>query len=272
MNPAWDSHCLEVSPVFEPLRPAAPARCSAWPVAADLQRAFDSRVPPVRNARGQPLRIVRPGPGRDGTAGKYEARILLEAELTVRPGDWHDYFNVLVWLAFPRAKAALNARHYAELERQRATGERNRGPVQDALTLFDEGGVIVASDDDGLLGLLRDWRWKELFWDCREQVAARMRFYVFGHALYEKALRPFLGITGRGMLFRTDRSLLAAPLADQMAALDGLVAAKLADPQYLNATRELAVVPVLGVPGWHPDNDREDFYDNTDYFRPARRA
>jgi hypothetical protein len=272
MNLDWDIDCLEVSPVFEPLRPAAPARQAAWPVHADLQRALDSRVPPVRNARGQPLRIMPPGPGRDGIAGKYEARILLEAELTVRRGDWHDYFNVLVWLAFPRAKAALNARHYAELERQRAAGERNRGPVQDALTLFDEGGVIVASDDDGLLGLLRDWRWKELFWDRREQVAERMRFFVFGHALYEKALRPFLGITGRGLLFRTDRALLDAPLAEQMAALDRLVAAKLADPQSLNTTRELAVVPVLGVPGWHPGNDQESFYDNADYFRPARRA
>jgi hypothetical protein len=25
------------------------------------------------------------------------------------------------------------------------------------------------------------------------------------------------------------------------------------------------------VPGWHPGNDREEFYDDTDYFRPARR-
>jgi hypothetical protein len=24
------------------------------------------------------------------------------------------------------------------------------------------------------------------------------------------------------------------------------------------------------VPGWHPDNAREEFYDNTDYFRPRR--
>jgi hypothetical protein len=266
----WDIHCLERSPVFEPLRPNAPARLAAWPSGADLQGALDARVPPVRNARGGGLRIVPPGPGRGGIAGKYEARILLDGELPVRPGDWHDYFNILVWLAFPLAKAALNARHYAELGRQHGAGEGNRGPVQDALTLFDEGGVIVASDDDELLGLLREWRWKALFWDCRDRVAARMRFFVFGHALFEKSLRPFVGITGRGLLLRVQPGLMAAPLVEQMAELDTRVAARLSDPAELRATRELAVVPILGVPGWYPGNEREGFYDNTEYFRPGR--
>src|SRR5688572_4047865 len=159
----WDAGCLERSPIFGPLLARAPQRGAGWPEAADLQRALDGRAPPARNARGAPLRIVPPGPRRSGLADNYEARVFLEGALPVRAGDWHDYFNVLVWLAFPRAKSALNSRHYEELERQRAAGRLNRGPVQDALTLFDEGGVIVASCDEGLLALLREWRWKELF-------------------------------------------------------------------------------------------------------------
>jgi hypothetical protein len=196
----WNPDCLERSPMFEPLRAGAPARGAHWPGHGELQHALEARVPPVSNARGMPLRVVPPGPRRGGPAEKYEARIFLEGALPVRPGDWHDYFNVLAWLSFPRTKAALNARHHAELGRQRAAGERNRGPTQDALTLFDEGGVIAAASDDRLLALLREWRWKELFWERRAQLAAHMRFFVFGHALYEKALQPFPGITGRGIL------------------------------------------------------------------------
>jgi hypothetical protein len=217
-----------------------------------------------------PLRVAPPGPRGGAPAEKYEARIFLEGALPVRPGDWHDYFNVLAWLAFPRAKAALNARHHAELERQRAAGERNRGPTQDALTLFDEGGVIIAASDERLLALLREWRWKELFWERRAELAARVRFFVFGHALYEKALQPFPGITSRGILLEVAPRLVAAPLVEQVAEVDAQAASWISDPERLKGTRELAVVPIFGVPGWHPDNNSEFFYDNADYFRPAR--
>jgi hypothetical protein len=29
----------------------------------------------------------------------------------------------------------------------------------------------------------------------------------------------------------------------------------------------MAPMPVLGIPGWYPDTDRESFYDDTDHFR-----
>jgi hypothetical protein len=266
----WDPRCLDRSPIFAPLVPTAPPRGPAWPSTAELQHGLAARVPPVCNASGMPLRLVPPRP-RGGFADRYEARIFLEGALAARPGDWHDYFNVLAWLAFPRAKAALNARHQAELERQHAAGRRNRGPVQDALTLLDESGVIVAASDDALLAALREWRWKELFWERRADLAARMRFLVLGHAVYEKALAPFLGLTGRGLVLRVEAGLLAAPLAEQVEQLDALAASWISEPAHLQETRELAVVPILGVPGWHPDNAREGFYDNTDYFRPRRR-
>ncbi|MNC85961.1 hypothetical protein D3C83_15860 [compost metagenome] len=128
----------------------------------------------------------------------------------------------------------------------------------------------MASDDDELLACLREWRWKDLFWINRARVRARMRFFIFGHALYEKALRPFVGITGRGILLETEAGLLAAPLREQLAVIDAKVAAYLSDTASLAATRELAVVPVLGVPGWCADNENEAYYDNTDYFRPGR--
>ena len=266
------SDVLARSPMFGPLRVHGgdlfgPVR----PGLDDLQRLFDRRNPPVRVAGGQPLRIVRQGrkPGR--FEEKYEARIFLKGELQVRKDDWHDTFNALVWLAFPQAKAALNARHYTALREQVAAGAPNRGPAQDALTLFDEGGVIVASSDDELLELLRKWRWKELFWCNRARLTARMRFHLFGHALYEKALLPYTGITGRGILLKVEPGLLAASPMAQLAGLDARIAEHVSGPLHLTTTRELAVVPILGVPGWCAGNEREAYYDDTDYFRPARR-
>jgi hypothetical protein len=97
-----------------------------------------------------------------------------------------------------------------------------------------------------------------------------MRFWVFGHALYEKALRPFIGITGRGIVLKTDPGLFAAPQREQLALIDERVAGYLSDPASLAATRELAVVPILGVPGWFTESENEAFYDNLGYFRPGR--
>ncbi len=267
----WDPDFLARSPMFEPLRVHAPGFGGNCPGLEDLQQLLERREPRVRNSAGIPLRLVAQGRRPRTLEERYEALIFLGGELQVRERNWHDLLNVLVWLAFPRAKAALNARHYSALEAQRAAGAPNRGPVQDALTLFDEGGVIVASSDADLLRMMRDFRWKDLFWHGRPRLLARMRFFLFGHALYEKMLRPFTGITGRGILLDAEPELLAAPLREQLAAIDERVAARLSDPVRLAATRDLAVVPVLGVPGWCADNAREDFYDNLDYFRPGRR-
>jgi hypothetical protein len=268
----WDTERARASPIFGPLRiHGAPVFDAVWPGLDELQRLLDAREPPVRVASGQPLRIVRQGRKSLAFEERYEARTYLRGELEVRSDSLHDTFNALVWLAFPRAKAALNARHFAALREQQAARTPNRGPAQDALTLFDEGGVVVASCDDDLLGLLGEWKWKELFWTNRPRLLARMEFVLFGHALYEKALQPFIGITGRGILLKVERELLTAPAPERLAELDARLAAHLADDSRLRATRELAVVPILGVPGWCAENERESYYDNTDYFRPARR-
>jgi len=270
MTEQWDPDFLARSPMFEPLRAQAGAFGAEWPGLADLQRLLDARDPPVRNAGGKPLQLVPQGRRRRALEDKHEARTFLAGELQVRERSWHDLFNLLAWLAFPRAKAALNARHYAALMVQRAAGAANRGPAQDALTLFDEGGVIVASCDDQLLRMLSEFRWKELFWHRRYEARSQMRFNLFGHALYEKALRPFTGITGRGVVLKVEPEWLGAPLPERIAWLDARITTYIADPGNLRATRELAVVPVLGVPGWCADNESESYYDDLDYFRPGR--
>jgi hypothetical protein len=187
-----------------------------------------------------------------------------------REHNWHDLFNALVWLTFPQAKAAINTRHYHAMINAPADGTNRRGEVRDMGTLFDESGVIVVYSDAELAALLRDFQWRELFWQRRERVSTSMGFYLFGHGLYEKAMRPYIGLTGQGLLLAVERDFFGWPLEQRLVHLDGLLADYLNAPQHCRNTRELNPVPLLGVPGWTPENSEKAYYDNTVYFRPGR--
>lgn len=267
----WLPDFLERSPMFEPLRARGVAlNVARWPTLDEMQALLDSRRPPVITGGGAALRFVAQSKRPKTFEEKYEARIYLKGEVQMRGGNWHDLFNALVWLTFPRAKAALNARHYRALEQQQAAGTPNRGPVQDAMTLFDESGVIVTASNGELLRQLREFRWKELFWHNRARIEPEMRFYVFGHALHEKALRRHSRLTGHGILLAVEGDFFSLPSTAQLERLDAMLEQRLLDTGTLNATRELAPLPVLGVPGWCADNEREQYYDDTGYFRPGR--
>jgi len=263
---AWDPDFCTRSAIFEPLR--AHAQClprTRWPAPGDLQRLLSS-APPVLVHSGLPLTAVAQ-PVRFPLG--YEARAYERGELQVRAENWHDLFNALVWRMCPRAKAAVNQAHYAA---SRASEPARRGPRRDALTLFDESGIVVASADAVLLQALRGFRWHELFWDRRVRVREAMRFVVFGHALYEKALCPYIGLTGHALLITVDDGFVKLAPGEQIRKLDGLIAAELEDERGLSSPRALAPLPVLGVPGWWADNEHEAFYRNARYFRPGRRT
>jgi hypothetical protein len=269
----WDATFLYRSPLFEPLRVygkfAVDAGDAHWPTLAELQALVSARA--IVSGGGQPLQLV-PQEARAGAfEDRYEVRIYRQGELQLRMQNWHDLFNLLAWLSFPRAKAAINARHYRALLEQQSAGALNRGTAQDTLTLFDESGVIVAASDADLLQDVREFAWKRLFWQRRERVESGLRCLIFGHALYEKTLQPFVGITGHGVLFEVGHGFWALPPAQQLQVLDGRLAERIADETLFCATRELAPLPLLGLPGWWPDNCRESFYENTGYFRPGRR-
>lgn len=263
----WDPDFAGCSPMFEPLlAAAAELKREDWPAAEDLERLLAARGHTIRTGGGMPLTIIPQSARPRRPEERYEARIFLRGELQVRRANWHDLLNVLVWLTFPRSKVALNARHY----RASAAQDGNRSRLQDALTLFDEGGVIVAACDPRLLELVQGFQWKELFWRERAQLMSRMRFFLFGHALYEKALAPFSGITGRAILLEVERGFVDAPIGTQAGELDRIVAQQVLDPARFLSPRDLAPLPILGVPGWCAENASPSYYDDATYFRPGR--
>lgn len=264
----WNTDWLTQSPFFAPLRPAASRLPTiGWPDPELLSGLADDGDRRVVNAQGLRVRFVAQAPRSKDFAAGFEQRAFLRGEVQVRPFDWHDLFNALVWMSFPTTKAAINARHF-ELLSARSRG--NRPPQRDALTLFDEDGVVVLSSDPALLDLVRAFRWKELFWVRRDEVKAHMRFLVFGHALYQKALKPFVGLTGKGVLLRTSDVFPDLAGTAQLKEVDRLLAAHVWDRARLCRGRDLSPLPVLGVPGWWAENESGSFYDNAAYFRPGR--
>ena len=246
----------------------------AWPVLADYQAILESTGKPVLTASGIPIRFIPQRPKPAQFSEKYEPRIFLTGEVQTRTANWHDLFNALVWLSFPKSKAVINARHYAAFQQreEKATASANRQAVQDAITLLDESGVIIACADENLAQLLKTHQWKDLFWHRRDQTRAGMKFILFGHSLYEKALNPYIGITGKGLILTVDKRFFTQSITDQLVALDNQLAAYLSNPHTLTSTKILCAVPLLGIPGWTLDNESENYYNNTAYFRPEKHA
>jgi len=253
-------------PIYDPVRPALArlAREPDWPDAERLNRLVQELGAAPRTAGGRPIRFAAPRPAD----ASYELRVHASGEVATRPRNWHDLFNALAWIAFPRTKAALNARHAAQIPIE---GGR-RGPLRDLLTIFDEGGALVACADPGLAQLVRGFRWRELFWQRRAEVLEAMRFVVVGHAVLEQALRPWPGITCKALFVPLDAPTLRLPPSRLFAYLDEYAAAWLKAATGELTPRALAPLPVFGYPGWFPGSEREAFYADTRYFRPLRRA
>jgi hypothetical protein len=267
---SWQPDFHQRSPIFEPVVSLAEslAECQDWPGLSEFQGLLQ-HLPPIVTGGGHNIHFVSPEKGAvEEMHGRYEPRIYLKGEIQTRSENWHDFFNVLVWLTFPEVKVALNSRHYFELGRHGVEGPR--GKVRDALTVFDESGVIVLSSNLELLELMRQFRWKELFWQRRTEVMQEMKFLVFGHALYEKSLLPYIGMTGMSLLFEVSPEFFQKPLSLQVKEADALAASYVAREGSMSSTKELWPLPLLGVPGWWPENQQEMFYDNKQYFRPKR--
>ncbi len=216
---------------------------------------------------GKPLSLVVPG----GSGLPYEERIYWLGEVETRPGNWHDFFNALTWLSFPHTKAALNRHHHVARIAQNAAGSGQRGPARDALTQFDECGLIVISSDITLWQGIRAHRWKEVFSQRRQDVLDRLRVFVFGHATYDMLRTPHIGLCGKALFLHVDSDWLEQPLAAQLADADARLAQRFGGDMAFRP-RDFQPLPLLGLPGATPDSELPCYYDDPRQFRPLRLA
>ena len=186
----------------------------------------------------------------------YEAFIFSHKRIPTRD-NLHDFFNGLCWLRFPQTKLRLNFLQAQEiaLEGVGAT----RGPLRDALTLFDEN-VLLLQASDNLWRALQVRDWGKLFGELRDEWQSA-HIVIFGHALLEKLVAPYKSITAHVFRIPSDVD------AKDEQALDDWLTNNL-QPEYL-ATKPYLPLPVLGIPGWWPENEDLSFYSDTQVFRVA---
>ena len=203
--------------------------------------------------RSTPVRFV---PQSDLPAGVAYESYIFDSDCCPTREGLHDFFNGLAWLLFPQTKRRLNHLHVAQISQ---TGiQPVRGPARDALTVFDENAAFFQGPD-ALWDALVAKDWHRLFVTLRP-LWQEAHLVLFGHALLEKLVYARKPITAH--VFR------AQAATNSIADMDAWVAAQLTAEML--AAKPFAHLPVLGVPGWWPENADPAFYADTSVFRAPK--
>lgn len=204
----------------------------------------------------------------DWQHGYYEEVIYKTGHIPTRLNNWHDLFGAFIWLLFPKTKAFLNALHVHDINQ---FGNKERTSMRNAITLFDECGVVIPFIDNNLPNYLQEHEWDNAFVTNRAEWGHRIDAYMFGHANYEMATRPFLGLTGKALYLAVHHEFFELPLKSRYAYLDNLLVNQIQEKELLKDNQNLYPMPFLGIPTWYDGNKDSGFYQNTAYFRPKRR-
>lgn len=228
----------------------APYRDVGEPLAQQVQAGRSCAE--VLDGAGASIRFVSQAELPAGLA--YEQFIFERQRVPTRDG-LHDFFNGMVWLRFPQTKQRLNQLQATQIA---ADGVLPiRGPVRDAITVFDENAALLQAPG-ALWDALTARDWPRLFLTLRP-LWEQARLTLFGHALMEKLVQPRKAVTAH---------VYRVPLDLAPAKLDAWLAQDLQAPRLVG--KPFVPLPVLGVPGWWPPNGDPAFYADVQVFRPPR--
>lgn len=202
-----------------------------------------------------PVRFVPQGDLPAGVA--YESHTFGTGRVPTRD-NLHDFFNGLIWLHYPATKRRLN-QWQAQAIAADGVGAV-RGPLRDAITVLDENGALLLAPP-ALHQALAARQWRRLCVDLRP-LWQQARLLVLGHALLEKLVSPRKSITAH--VYQAQEAI------ETVANVDDWLAADLSAQRL--AAKPFNPLPVLGVPGWCPENENFCFYDDSQVFRSARVA
>ena len=198
----------------------------------------------------------------------------------------HDLFNGSIWLTFPKTKALLNYHHMLEMAAQSTSAinspKNPRGRVRDTITVFDENGAILVTCEPDIGKALIDFNWQASLvtprteWDnpLAPRSDAKVAVYIFGHALLEQLVEPRKTLCAHSVVLNVSPDFFTQALPERMAQIDTLLAEymHLLLSQENVTPRQLAPLPILGVPNFWAENTNPVFYDDSRVFRNGRRT
>lgn len=192
----------------------------------------------------------------------YEQIIHEEGCVPTRENSWHDFFNALIWLQFPKTKQLLNQLHVEQISQH---GVHPRTLMRNQITHFDECGLVLVGTDPSarvIVDALRNHDWHQALFEKRDAWHQVIHPLVFGHANLEMLLDPFLSLTGKWLYIECEG-------INNLDNIDSLLTSHIQQNNLFSAKGQLKPLPLLGVPSWHPNQDL-NFYAQTQYFRPLR--
>jgi hypothetical protein len=241
-------------PVFQDVAECLPwAESEHWP---DVEALNQSSVTLLHAYTGKPLAFAKQSVELLNDGLHYEQRIFQRGLIATRENNWHDLFNAMMWLKYPKIKSSLNARQWGDIEHY---GLKTRTPSQCAMTLFDEAGAIVTMPPE----MLECWKqhdWHGLFIEHADAWReGRASVAVFGHALLDHALVTETLLVAKCIVLEEKSDLQTC---------FGRIADDIFTENCLQTNRELRTLPLCGIPGWHSATDSAEFVKSAACFSP----
>ena len=239
---------------------------------------------PTSDNQAHPLKFVSQSALPEGLG--YEQFIGTTGNIPTRD-NLHDLFNGSIWLTFPKTKALLN--YYHMLEIGKSINEQNnqkiRGRVRDTITVFDENGAILVTTDPSIGEALINFDWQASLvtprdkWDNpklynkeRPNKNTQAAVYIFGHALLEQLIQPRKSLCAHSVVINVEQDFFALPSTKRMIYLDDKLAEHMDNLLSKDTVtpRQLAPLPILGIPHFWSENADHNFYDDRYVFRSGR--
>ena len=109
----WNSDFNRVSKLFFPIMPygCVFSKFENWPSVHSLNELKPTHVQSFLS-HNICFVLQKGSRGEKSFSRLYEPRIFLQGEVNTRAGSWHDFYNALIWYAFPKIKSILNMRQF----------------------------------------------------------------------------------------------------------------------------------------------------------------
>ncbi|MDK2594191.1 DUF3025 domain-containing protein [Pseudoalteromonas obscura] len=258
----WQSHLL-AQPPFAHLQAIFNLKAfDTWPSFEWLNQQTNQL-----NAQGKHIVFTENSKLEEETR-YYEEIIAQTGQVPTRENNWHDFFGAMIWCLFPKTKSLLNRLHMEEIQLH---GLKERSRKRNALTLFDECGLVLAVRETQWQDDLRAHLWYESFFERKDYWHTSVCPFVFGHANYEMLTSPFIGLTGKLLCVQVEDDFYDLSLVEQYRHLDERLVELITVHKVLDDNKQMSPIPLLGIPNWHYDVQDEAFYADESYFRPKRR-
>lgn len=214
---------------------------------------------------------------------RYYEQIIFETLKIPTRANWHDFFNAMIWIHFPLTKRYLCQLHNQQIEE---FGALPRTKVRDRITHFDECGLVLLTTCRDLDKHISEHNWQAVFVEKKDLWHKQIIPIMFGHALWESFLNPFIGFTAKvkvivveseittETIFKQEQNLfpIVQDNKGQGLCIDKLLYDCLRNEACFEQVKPWRPLPLLGIPDWSPFEQNDEFYHNQAYFMPKRPA